>query len=81
MAVPEKFIFTGHARKRLDERAITEAQFVEVVTTSNEKVKQYRGKNGGFVYLYSKSVNGKKWSIAAEVYKKKCFFITGFWNE
>ena len=78
---PQRFFFSGHALKRGAERKITEEEFIEVVSTSNQKVKQYRGNHGGFVYLYSKKIEGRTSSIAAEVFKDSCFFITGFGNE
>lgn len=80
MAFPKKFIFTEHAQKRAKERNITREQFVEVIMTSNSKRKQYRGNNGGIVYLYTKSMDKKRLHIAAEIYKEKCFFVTGFWE-
>jgi hypothetical protein len=80
MAVPKKFHFSTHARIRGAERQITEAQFIEVVTTSNRRFKQFVGTHGGFVYRYEKSIHGMKLTIVAETFKDECFFITGFWE-
>ena len=79
MAKPTKFHLTSHARRRSDERAITEAQFIEVVTKPETKKQQYRGTHGGFVYLFSRQIGGSRLHIAAEILKGDCWFVTGYW--
>jgi Domain of unknown function (DUF4258) len=80
VAVPTKFRFTTHARRRSGEREITESLFIEVVSSPERKKQQYRGTHGGFVYLFSKRIGEKELHIAAELIKHECFFVTGYWT-
>jgi hypothetical protein len=80
VAVPKRFHFTSHARRRSGEREITESLFIEVVTKYEKKKEQYRGSHGGFVYLFSKQIAGKELNVAAEIFREECYFVTGFWS-
>lgn len=80
MPVPTKFHFTTHARRRSDEREITETLFVEVVSGPERKRQQFRGTHGGFVYLFSKRIGERELHIAAETFKNECWFVTGYWT-
>lgn len=80
MVAPTKFHFTAHARRRAEERGITQGLFIEVVTAHEKKKQQYRGSHGGFVYLFTKRIADRELHIAAEVHKDECFFVTGFWT-
>ena len=80
VAIPTNFYFTSHAKRRSDEREITQDLFMEVVTHPDKKKRQYRGTHGGFVYLFTKLIADKELRIAAEIYKNDCFFVTGFWS-
>ena len=80
MAAPTTFHFSTHARRRSEEREITEVLFIEVVSRPDRKKQEYRGTHGGFVYLFSKRIGEKELHIAAELIKHECFFVTGYWT-
>jgi hypothetical protein len=40
---------------------------------------QGSGKLGGFIWRFRKSFRSKTLEIVAEVYKNKCYGITGYW--
>ena len=77
---PTKFHFTSHAKKRCFERAISESEITEVVTSPDTKKQQYRGNHGGFNYLFSKKYDSKTLHVVAEIHKRECYFVTGYWT-
>jgi len=78
---PKHFVFTTHASKRSRERHITEEIFTQLITGRHSRKQQYRGSNGGWVYLYTGTIDGKELKIAAEIYKDTCYFVTGYWTQ
>lgn len=77
---PSNFHFTSHSKSRSSDRAISETQFVEAVTNPRLKTQKYKGQNGGFVYLFERDFEDKTLIVVAEVFKKDCYFITGYWS-
>jgi hypothetical protein len=80
LSAPGNFIVTAHAQQRAAERNITRAQFIETVSKPHGKRKQRRGDHGGIVYLFSKKFGQKELYISAEIFKRDCYFITGYWK-
>lgn len=78
--VPSNFHFTSHSKSRSKDRAITKAQFVKTVTNPKTRKQQFKGQHGGFVYSFEREFGGKTLIVVAEVFKKDCYFITGYWS-
>jgi hypothetical protein len=79
-AIKEFFVST-HARIRGSERGIPSIQDMkDVVNYHDKKTQQYRGKNGGFVYKFSKKVRNQTIVVVAEVKKQKGWLIS-VWSE
>jgi hypothetical protein len=76
---PRNFIFTSHSEKRAKERHITKDDFKEAVTQADTRKKQYRGAQGGIVYLFSKKIGQRTLNVVAELHKGNCYFVTGYW--
>lgn len=51
----------------------------DVVKYPDKKNQQIRGSNGGFVYKFSKTIDGKTLVVIAEVKKSECWLISGFY--
>ena len=79
MPVPTAFHFTGHAIERAEERGITKALFIEVVTSARGRTPEGRGERGGFRYEFFKQIAGRDLFIVAELHKSECWFVTGYW--
>jgi hypothetical protein len=50
----------------------------DVVKYATTKKQQYRGNNGGFVYKFTKTVDGNTVSVVAELKKGECWLISAF---
>jgi len=72
------FHITDHADRRARERGVPLDAMRNVVKYHDTKKQQYRGNHGGFVYRFTKSVDGKEFTVVAEVKKEECWLLTGF---
>jgi hypothetical protein len=53
----------------------------DVVKYHSHKRQQYRGRHGGHVYKFTKTVDGKTVAVVAEVKKSECWLVTAFFVE
>jgi hypothetical protein len=53
----------------------------DVVNYHEKKQQQYRGRHGGMVYLFSKTIEGGTVSVVAEVKKTEAWLVSGFFEE
>jgi len=68
-----------HASVRLRERSISIELMKIVVSSPDRKTQQYLGNHGGFVYRFSKSVDGSIVAVIAEIKKEECWLISAFY--
>jgi hypothetical protein len=76
----EKVVFMPHAKNRMEERRVTEAQATATVMTPDKKTSQRIGNRGGKVYLCSKLYEKTKLFVSTEIVGKTAFVITVFWD-
>ncbi len=81
MANFEKIDFMPHARERLAERNVLEADATSTICDPHKKTFQYAGSHGGKVYLHSKSIGAAKLFVSAEIVGKRAYVITVFWED
>ena len=55
------------------------AALKDVVNYPDAKRQQYRGEHGGFVYKFTKVVDGDTLAVVAELKKDECWLISAFW--
>ena len=77
---PAVFHDTTHADRRRTERALTIEQLKSVVLNHDRKTQHRRGEHGGFVYEFTKRIQGRNLVVIAELKKHECWLITG-WRE
>ncbi len=76
----DKIDFMPHARKRMAERNVLEADATSTLCDPHRKTFQYAGSHGGKVYLHSKSIGVAKLFVSAEIAGKHAYVITVFWE-
>lgn len=79
MPAIKKFHDSIHARLRSGQREIPLQAMKDVVNYPDAKRQQYRGEHGGFVYKFTKVVDGDTLAVIAEVKKDECWLISAFW--
>lgn len=76
----DRIDFMPHAKKRLAERNVLEADATSTVCDPIKKTFQYAGTHGGKVYLYSKKIGAAKLFVAAEIVAKHAYIVTAYWE-
>jgi hypothetical protein len=76
----DKIEIMPHAKKRLSERSVLEADATSTICNPEKKTFQMAGTHGGKVYLHSKTIGASKLFVAAEIVAKKAYIITVFWE-
>ncbi len=74
----DRIIIMPHAKKRMAERSVTEADVSSTVCDPQKKTFQYAGSHGGKVYLHSKPIGASRVYVAAEVVAKTAYIITTY---
>jgi hypothetical protein len=76
-----KTTLSAHAFERAKERGITAAEIISVLTRPDSKTQRHRSKKtGGFVYLFTKEIGGRKLCVADDLYKDDCVVVTTYWK-
>jgi hypothetical protein len=70
-----------HARKRLAERSVLEADATSTICDPEKRTFQYAGNRGGKVYLHSKRIGNGKLFVVAEIVGRQAYVITVFWED
>jgi hypothetical protein len=80
--VPEfdQIEFLPHAKRRLSERNVLEADATSTICNPDKKTVQTAGTHGGKVYLHSKAIGVTKLFVAAEIVGRKAYIVTVFWE-
>jgi len=76
----DKIEFMPHAKMRLTERNVQEADATSTICDPDKKTFQYTGSRGGKVYLHSKSIGASKLFVAAEIVTKSAYIVTAYWE-
>jgi hypothetical protein len=76
----KEFHDTAHAASRRAERGIPVQAVKDVVKYHHEKRLQYKGKNGGIVWRFSRTSGGKTLVVIAEVKKTEAWLISCFYK-
>jgi hypothetical protein len=72
--------FADHLPRRGWQRKYSEAQAQKCIENPDRIIKSSdKGNRGGFIWKFQKSYGGKTLQIVAEVYKNRCYAITGYW--
>jgi hypothetical protein len=77
---PTTFHDTTHAGKRSQERGLSVEQMKIIVCGHERRIQHRLGEHGGFVCEFTKSIQGIRWTVIAEVKHSECWLITG-WQE
>jgi hypothetical protein len=75
-----KFHITPHFARRVSERSVSVEEAKAVVKYCDHKQKQYIGEHKGIVFRFSKTVEGVKLCVVAELKNDECWLITGFYE-
>lgn len=76
----DRITFMPHAKKRLAERNVLEADATSTICGPEKKTLQYSGNHGGNVYLHSKRIGKAKLFVSAEIVGKQAYVVTVFWE-
>ena len=76
----DQIVIMPHAKTRLSERNVLEADATSTICDPHKKTFQYAGTHGGKVYLHSKAFGDTKLFVAAEIVARRAYIITVFWE-
>jgi hypothetical protein len=76
----DKIEIMPHAKKRLYERNVLEADATSTICDPEKKTFQNAGTHGGKVYLHSKKIGTAKLFVSAEIVAKNAYIITVYWE-
>ncbi len=76
----EKISIMPHARQRMAERGVSEAEVTSTICEPHRKTFQYAGNHGGRAYLHMKRIGTAELFVSAEIAGKQVYVITVFWK-
>ncbi len=80
--MPYEFHDTTHVEKRAKERGFTLQQAIEAINEPAGilKTPPRRGNQGGMIWLFFRTFDGRVLTIVAEIKNHECWIITGYWS-
>jgi hypothetical protein len=76
-----RFHNTRHLIVRLEERGLSLEALRNVVNCPDSQKHQGTGQHGGKLFLFSKTVDGQKLCCVAELKRKECWIVTGYYED
>ena len=67
---------TMHALIRLSERGITESEVEDMIHTGARRREEGAGERGGEMWLFFKTIRGRRLAAVTEVLQPDCFVLT-----
>lgn len=75
-----RFYVTKHFYQRVDERNLSTGNARNVVLYPDPARKLNRGKNGGILSMFKKTVDGKTRVVVAEIINDECWLMTIYYE-
>ena len=69
-----------HFAQRIAERSISAEHAKDVVKYAEQEKKLQRGQNGGILKSFTKSVDGRKLTVIAELKNNECWLATAYYE-
>jgi hypothetical protein len=75
-----KFHITKHFAHRLVERQISAENVKTVINYADEETKLQKGRNGGSLIRFTKSIGNRKLVAVAEIKNNDCWLATAYYE-
>jgi hypothetical protein len=65
----------------MEERGLSLEALRNVINCPDSQKPQGKGRNGGQLFLFSKTVDGQKLCCVAELKRQECWIVTGYYED